>query len=219
MKLFRHDIISIPEITLDESNYTHIYHTADGRKFRSVTTMVNKTKSEKDKQNLQNWRDGIGHDVADYILKSSALIGRETHKLNENYLRMEKRNNDFMLLSQAHHHKFLPYLNKIDIIHGIEAKLFSDVMELAGTADCIGMYDGKLSVIDYKTKRSSQRAEWMTDYFLQTACYARMWKELTGQDIEQLVILASSEQNTIQEFVADPRMYYGKLDERLIQFK
>ena len=181
--------------------------------------MINNTKSDEDKQNLQNWRDSIGHDVADYILKASALIGRETHKLNENYLRMEKRDKNFMLLSQAHHQKFIPFLSKIDIIYGIEAKLFSNDIGLAGTADCIGMYDGKLSVIDYKTKRSSQRKEWMDDYFIQTACYAKMWEELTGQKIKQLVILASSEQNTIQEFVAEPIRYYGELEKRLLKFK
>lgn len=219
MKLFKHEIVEIPELILDESNYSHIYLTTTGKEFRSVTTMVNKTKSEEDKQSLQHWRDSIGHDVAEYILKASALIGRETHTLNENYLNMEKYDKNFTLLSHAHHQKFIPYLNKITTIHGIEAKLFSDTMGLAGTADCIGIYDGKLSVIDYKTKRSSQRAEWMDDYFIQTSCYARMWEEITKQKIEQLVILASSEQNTIQEFVAEPEDYYDELDERLIQFK
>ena len=131
---------------------------------------------------------------------------------------MEKHDKNFMLLSHAHHQKFIPYLNKIDIIHGIEAKLYSNVMGLAGTADCIGMYNGKLSIIDYKTKRSSQRKEWMTDYFIQTSCYARMWEELTGQKIEQLVILASSEQNTIQEFIAKSDVYKNLLDKRLNMF-
>lgn len=219
MKLFKHEIAEIPELILDESNYSHTYYNKAGRKFRSVTSMVNKTKPEEDKESLQRWRDSIGHDVADYILKASALIGREAHKLNENYLNMEKYERGFTLLSHAHHQKFIAYLNKIGTIYGIEAKLFSDKMGLAGTADCIGIYDGKLSVIDYKTKRSSQRAEWMTDYFIQTCCYARMWEELTGQKIEQLVILASSEQNTIQEFVVEPEEYYDELDERLNMFE
>lgn len=218
MKLFKHEITEIPELILDESNHTHTYYNKAGRKFRSVTAMVNKTKPEEDKKNLQKWRDDIGHDVADYILKASALIGRETHKLNENYLNMEKGGENFTLLSHAHHRKFLPYLNKIGVIHGIEAKLHSDGMCLAGTADCIGEYNGALSVIDYKTKRSTQRKEWMGDYFLQTVCYARMWEELTGQKIKQLVILASSEQNTIQEFMVAPEMYYDELDKRLKMF-
>ena len=38
-------------------------------------------------------------------------------------------------------------------------------MKLAGMSDCIGKYDGELSIIDYKTKRSNQQEEWMTDSF------------------------------------------------------
>jgi len=91
-------------------------------------------------------------------------------------------------------------------------------MKLAGTADCIAGYNGKLSIIDYKTKRSKQREEWMTDYFLQTTAYAKMWKEITGQHIEQLVILVSSEQDTFQEFISQPQKHYNMLDQRLTLF-
>ena len=98
------------------------------------------------------------------------------------------------------------------------AKLFSSEMGLAGTAYLVTEYEGKLSIIDYKTKRSKQKKEWMIEYFIQTAAYAKMWEELTGQSIEQLVILASSEQNTLQEFISEPKNYYNALAQRLILF-
>ena len=66
-------------------------------------------------------------------------------------------------------------------------------MKLAGTSDCIATYDGELSIIDYKTKRSNQREEWMTDHFIQGTAYAQMFKELTGIQVKQVVILVSSE--------------------------
>ncbi len=218
MKLFKHDIIKIPELTLDESNFTHVYQTQSGKKLRSVTTMVNKTKPKEDKKQLQDWRDRTGHTVSDYIMNTAALIGREAHKLNENYINMIIDNCNFLLLSHAHHRNFIPYLNKIGIVYGIEAKLYSESMVLAGTADLIAEYNGKLSIIDYKTKRSTQRYEWMTDYFIQTMAYARMWEELTGNKIEQLVILASSEQNTMQEFIGIPNDYDNLLNYRLSLF-
>ena len=49
-------------------------------------------------------------------------------------------------------------------------------MKLAGTSDCVATYDGELSIIDYKTKRSNQREEWMTDHFIQGTAYAQMFK-------------------------------------------
>lgn len=218
MKLFKHSIVDIPELVLDESNYTHTYITPSGKKLRSVTTMLNKTKSDTDKKNISDWKNRVGHDVAKYIFETSGMVGTQTHSLNENYLKMNAQNNDYLLLSYAHHRNFIPYLNKISNIYGIEAKLYSDSMGLAGTADGVVEYDGKLSIIDYKTKRSTQDESWMTDYFIQTTAYAKMWEDITGQSIERLVILVSSEKNTIQEFISQPQKYYNALDQRLMLF-
>ena len=216
MKLFRHRLIELPKCILDDSTGGHIYVTPDGKRLRSVTTMIGKTKSVTDKKQLTAWRDRVGNPVAEYIMKTSAIIGTETHKLNENYINMERDSCKYSLLSYAHHRKFIPYLNKIKNVFGVEPKLFSNDMGLAGTADLVAEYGGKLSIIDYKTKRSKQKKEWMHDYFIQTTAYAKMWEELTGQPIEQLVILVSSEQNTMQEFVSNPMLHYNALDQRLM---
>lgn len=218
MKLFRHRIIELPKCILDESTGAHIYITPEGQKLRSVTTMLNKTKPTKDKKQLTAWRDKVGNSVAQYIMNTAAIIGTETHRLNENYINMERDSCNYSLLSYAHHKKFIPYLNKIKDVFGVEPKLFSSEMGLAGTADLVAEYEGKISIIDYKTKRSKQKKEWMIEYFIQTAAYAKMWEELTGNPIEQLVILASSEQNTLQEFISEPQNHYNALDQRLILF-
>jgi len=218
MKLFRHRLIELPKCILTDSKWEHIYVTPDGKKLRSVTTMLSKTKSPTDRKQLTAWRDRVGNDVAQYIMKTSAVIGTETHKLNENYINMERDSCNYSLLSYAHHRKFIPYLNKIKNVFGVEPKLFSSKMGLAGTADLVAEYDGKISIIDYKTKRSKQKKEWMHDYFIQTTAYAKMWEELTGQPIEQLVILASSEQNTFQEFTSAPEIFYNALTQRVMKF-
>ena len=218
VKLFKTSIVNIPKLILNESNYTHVYITPKGKSFRSVTTMLNKTKSDFDKKRLQRWKNDIGHEVANYIFETSGVIGTQTHSLNEDYLNMDVIEHDYFLLSYAHHRNFIPYLNKISNIYGIEAKLYSDSMGLAGTVDGVVMYDGKLSIIDYKTKRSKQDKLWMTDYFIQTTAYAKMWEELTGQVIENLVILASSEKNTIQEFVSQPHIHLNQLKIRIKLF-
>jgi len=219
MHHFTHIRTSIPSCRLDESNRSHMYILSSGKRLTSVTTMINQTISEEKKLGLQNWKQKIGVSVADYIFSESAIIGIETHKLNQNYINMIESNEKYHLLSYAHHGNFIPYLDKITNVYGVESKLFSEKLGLAGTADLIAEYDGKLSIIDYKTKRSSQAPEWMTDYFIQITAYSVMWQELTNQKIEQLVILASSEQNTIQEFIGLPTEYLDALNNRLIQFK
>jgi len=89
---------------------------------------------------------------------------------------------------------------------------------LPGTSDCIAEYNGKLSIIDYKTKRSNQREEWLTDHFIQATSYGEMFKELTGIKVEQIVILVSSEKNTRMEFIKNPGDYLRLLEQRLDQF-
>ncbi len=218
MKLFRHRLIELPKCILDNSTRAHIYVTPNGKKLRSVTTMIGKTKPATDKKQLTAWREKVGNPVAEYIMKTSGIIGTETHKLNENYINMERDSCKYSMLSYAHHKNFIPYMNKIKNVFGVEPKLFSEEMGLAGTADLVAEYEGKLSIIDYKTKRSKQKKEWMIEYFIQTAAYAKMWEELTGNSIEQLVILASSEQNTLQEFISEPANYYNALAQRLVLF-
>ncbi len=185
----------------------HKYQTPDGKHvYDSVTTILNNTKDQKVTQQLEEWRQSLGNAVADYILHESAIVGTQAHKLNEDYLygvTSDDHTDETRLLARAHHENFKPYLDKIDNIHGIEMILHSDTLQIAGTSDCIAEYNGVLSIIDYKTKRSPQRFEWISDYFLQAAAYSIMYEELTGIRINRAVILVSSERDTIQAFVSD----------------
>lgn len=197
----------------------HRYLAPDDKSvYDSVTTILGKTKSEYAVQKLEEWRQSVGIEIADYIFHESAIIGTQAHQMNEDYLcnAFENRNTsgDFVddstygkdatrLLARAHHENFKPYLDKINNIHGTEIILHSDTLRLAGTSDCIAEYEGVLSIIDYKTKRSPQKLDWVADYFLQAAAYALMYEELTDIKIEQAVILVSSELDTMQAFVAD----------------
>ncbi|MBA4454158.1 MAG: PD-(D/E)XK nuclease family protein [Nitrosopumilaceae archaeon] len=178
--------------------------------------MLQKTQSIEKQQSLQQWREK--EIAADYITQEAAIIGSETHKLIEDYLHGKEALETPRLLSEAHFNNLLPLVNKIDDIHGIELRLYSDKMKLAGTSDCIAKYDGVVSIIDYKTKRSNQKEEWLTDHFIQATSYGEMFRELTGIKIEQIVILVSSEKNTRMEFVKNPNDYLDALDTRVSQY-
>jgi len=167
-------------------------------------------------QNLQTWEEQ--EIAAEYITRESSIIGTQTHKLIENFLNEIASSEEFRLLSVAHFNNLIPFLQKINDIHGTELRLYSDTMKLAGTSDCIAKYDGELSIIDYKTKRSNQQEEWMTDHFIQGTAYSQMFKELTGIEVKQIVILVSSEKNTRMEFVKKAEDYVDLLTQRLNQF-
>ena len=92
----------------------------------------------------------------------------------------------------------IPYLNKINNIHCLETQLYSDHLQTAGTVDCIGEYDGKLTVIDFKTSAKLKKREWVKDYFMQCSAYAVMYEERTGTPIERLLLIINVEDEGIQ---------------------
>ena len=216
MSLFNHITINFQQAELIEKNNEHYYLTPKGDIFPSITTILKKTMSAEKQQSLQDWKEQ--ETAAQYITEESSIVGTETHKLIENHLNGITQTDEVRLLSVAHFNNLIPFLQKINDIHGTELRLYSNEMKLAGTSDCIAKYDGELSIIDYKTKRSNQQEEWMTDHFIQGTAYSQMYKELTGIEVKQVVILVSSEKNTRMEFVKRTEEYKDLLAQRLNQF-
>ena len=214
--MFNHIPIDFQQAQLIEKDNAHYYQTPKGDVFPSITTILQKTMPPEKQQSLQNWKEQ--ETAAQYITEESSIIGTQTHKLIENHLNGITQNDEVRLLSVAHFNNLIPFLQKINDIHGTELSLYSNTMKLAGMSDCIAKYGGELSIIDYKTKRSNQQEEWMTDHFIQGTAYSEMFKELTGIEVKQVVILVSSEKNTRMEFVKNTEEYKDLLTQRLNQF-
>jgi genome maintenance exonuclease 1 len=75
------------------------------------------------------------------------------------------------------------------MIRATECTLFSDHLKLAGSCDLIADYDGRLSIIDYKTSSKLKRKEWIEGYFMQASLYAYMLWEMTGILVKDIVII------------------------------
>lgn len=80
-------------------------------------------------------------------------------------------------------------MDRISNIHALETKLYSDHLEVAGTVDCIADFDGKLSVIDFKTSSRVKDRDNIHDYFMQCSAYAVAFEELTNIPVPNLVIV------------------------------
>lgn len=104
-----------------------------------------------------------------------------------------------------------PHLENIDNIHAQEVPLWSSTLKLAGRVDCVAEYNGVLSIIDFKGSTRAKNEKDIANYYQQATAYAIMWQEMTGQPIEQIVILISSEDGITQEFVKDPKCYVKSL--------
>ena len=108
----------------------------------------------------------------------------------------------------------------IDEVWGLEVGLILDNL-YAGTADCIGNYNGVPSLIDFKTAKKIKRREWIEDYFLQGCAYANAHNVMFNTNIQQIVILMIDRDLIFQEFLVRPSEFNHltmKWKQRLIEF-
>jgi len=96
--------------------------------------------------------------------------------------------------------------------------LWSDKYKVAGRVDCIAEYNGKLSIIDFKTSTKPRKEEYNENYYIQTSAYAEMYEEQTGTPIDQIVILVVTSDGEVQEFVKQKHDYLPKLTEAIEAF-
>lgn len=182
------------------------FYNIDGTNYPSVTTVLGILK----KDGLQKWRDSIGEEVAKWEMGRAARRGKATHTLVEQYLKNETPSiRDVLPLGLF---KLLkPYIDQIDNIHLLEAIMYSKKLTIAGQVDCVAEYNGKLSVIDFKTANKERQEDWVDNYFLQTTAYAHMYEETFGTPIDQIVILLGNEDGTAQCFIKEKKDYEQNL--------
>jgi genome maintenance exonuclease 1 len=107
----------------------------------------------------------------------------------------------------------------INNIYAQECGLWSDKYKIAGRADCIGQYKGKLSIIDFKTSTRERTDDWNENYYIQGSAYAEMFGERTGIRVTQVVILVVTEDGTVQEFVKEKYDYLPLLIETIAEWR
>jgi len=171
-----------------EKDGKRVYTLPDGTKLLSVTTVIGLKSREK----FFDWRQKVGEEEANRISKKASSRGTSVHTLCEDYLN-NKPLSSAMPDAKEMFIDIKPILNRINNIQYQEQALWSTRLKLAGRVDCIAEFDGKLSIIDFKTSKRIKSLEDITDYFWQTTAYALMYEELVGQPIHNLVIIMAVE--------------------------
>ena len=189
------------------------FYGINGKNYPSVTSVL----SIRKKKELQDWRNKIGENVANWEMGRAARRGKATHLLIEQYIKNETPSiRDVLPLGLFKLIK--PYVDQINNIHCLETVMFSDRLTIAGQVDCIAEYNGKLSVIDFKTANKERQESWIENYFLQTCAYSMMYEEHFGTKIEQLVILIAAEDGTMVPFIKNRSEYEDKLGNSIEEF-
>ena len=183
------------------------FYAVEDKHFPSITTVLGAIP----KPGLIAWRKNVGEAAAKWEMNRAARRGSATHTLVEQYLKGETPSiRDVLPLGMFRLLK--PYLDQVDNIHALEKIMYSKQLTVAGQVDCIAEYNGKLSVIDFKTANKERVDSWNENYYIQCTVYAIMYEELFGTPIEQIVILQAGEDGSCKAFVKNKADYMEKLE-------
>ena len=89
--------------------------------------------------------------------------------------------------------------NRLEEIYGTECTLYYPE-KYAGTADCVGVYEGKETIIDFKQSNKPKKVEYIDSWLLQTAAYSLAHNVVYNSNITSCVILVCTIDNLFQEF-------------------
>ncbi len=203
---FNFDLVDDISLQREYTGGSRFYLTPDGKRYPSVTTVLGQLSEE----GIATWRKNVGDEEADRISKESSTIGTAMHQICENYLLDEPLPTDNEKATELFN-ILKPSIDKIQVIHGIELPMYSDYLQLAGTADLVATYDDTLCILDFKNARKPKIEDWVDGYYLQGATYARMFFEMYGQFPEKIVIWIAVWDGSFQEFIIKPKDIYPRL--------
>jgi len=194
------DYTPISRTTVDGKRH---YCLPNGDKVPSVTTILDKTKSEESKEALRNWKSRVGEKKAQEITTEAANRGTRMHAYLESYILSDDMKplptNPF-----AHPSWFMAAevimkgLVNVDEFWGSEVPLYYSGL-YAGTTDCVGVWKGKPAILDFKQTNKPKKREWIGDYFIQLAAYAQAHNVTHGTEINTGVILMAAQPKLLED--------------------
>lgn len=199
-----HDIPKLVRTTAPDGS--RVYQTPSGAAYPSVTSVTGLL----NKASIIAWRKRVGEAEANRISNQAASRGTRIHTLCENFLLNKEVSPD--LFDYELWKAIKPELARINNIHCLETQLYSDHLQVAGTVDCIAEYNGKVSVIDFKTSKRVKSRDDIGNYFMQCAAYAVAFEERTGIPVPYMVIIMGVDDEP------EPVIFHEKRDTWIDQF-
>lgn len=215
--MFNHTPVELTEMNAVTTESGRKYRTPEGIDLPSITTVL----SLLSRDGIAAWRKKVGEEEANRISHRASTRGTKVHEIIEKYVDNDPNYRDgYTPDIIASFQDVKPILdNNIGDVFAQEAPLYSNHLGVAGRVDCVAMYNGKPSIIDYKTSRKPKQVKWITNYFMQEAAYAIMWEERTGMPIVQLVTIISVDNSEPQVFIEHRDNWIRPLQDVIKQYK
>lgn len=176
------------------------FYEIEGHRYPGVTTILSATKPREAREALQQWRQRVGAEAAQQISGRASSAGTRLHKRIAAHL----NGADYEIPAdlEGYWRSLEPVLAEIEDVLLVEGAVWHST-GFAGFPDALVVYQGALTLIDWKTAQKPKRAEWIEDYFLQTAAYCaainRVYGEL-GIAVEQAMVAISLDNQPAQLF-------------------
>ena len=215
--MFKHESVELTEMESVTTDEGRKYQTPEGVNLPSITTVL----SILSRDSIAKWRARVGEEEANKISTRASGRGTRVHEIIEKYMNNEEDYRDGytpdIIQSFLDVRSILD--NRIGTVYAMEAPLYSTHLGVAGRVDCIAEFDGKLSVIDFKTSMKPKKLDWIKNYFMQESAYAIMWEERTGQPITQLVTIISVDDHEPQVFIEHRDNWVRPLRDTIKQYE
>ena len=216
---FKHEAIDLGynDLVAKTGPGGRVYTDPTGNTYPSITTVL----SILSREAIQAWRARVGEEEANKVSRVASSRGTEVHNLLERYVNNDPNFAEGVMpnILQSFYDVKDVLDNNLQKVYAQEAPLYSEHLGLAGRVDCVGVWDGKNSIIDYKTSRKLKKKEWISGYFMQCAAYAVMWEERTGMPITQLVVMIAVDNELPQVFIEHRDNWIKPLFEVIEQYK
>lgn len=179
---------------------TRYYETPANERVPSVTSVLDRTKSEEKKLALENWRKKVGYEQAAAITNEAASRGTRLHNYLEDYVKdgqlKPRTSNPYSWPSHSMAEVIIAEgIKNVDEVWGVEVPLYFPAI-YAGTTDSVGIHNGEPAIMDYKQSNSRKKEEWISDYKLQLAAYATAHNEVYGTNIRKGVVMMAVKPET-----------------------
>jgi genome maintenance exonuclease 1 len=166
------DLPLLPSYTAKQIRQNGRQYYVDDHGFRlpSVSTILNATRPQEQRDALARWQQRVGAEEASRITSTASRRGTGTHKQVERYLKGEAVTCPEGI--RPYWESIKPVLQAVGEVRLIEGTVFNYDIGYAGKVDCVASYQGIPCLCEWKTAdRPKHSVDHLNDYPLQLVAY------------------------------------------------
>lgn len=158
-------------------------------RYPGVTRVLSQTK---DMTGLDAWRERVGDEEADRIIKESQEIGTNLDTRVNDYFNGATTEIDSEYNKQGMRlfGQLSPILKNVSPIV-VQGKVWSDNLRCMGYFDCLGVYENELTLIDVKNSKYAKKPEYLEDYWYQATAYTLCLYDMLGIKVKKVALFVA----------------------------